>query len=74
MSWRSLTTMPRSGEFMIAEYAPTNWQYRCVHIRIPPTLNEPDLEERLNQFLRMHTRYARAWRPLVPPPTKIPEA
>lgn len=60
MAWKPLSTLPKEGKFLLARYAPTNWQYwvetEPFYLNEPPRLRENKL------------RYARAWDEMPPEP------
>ena len=58
--WRSLDTAPKTGTFLVAQYAPTNWSYYVATVRIPEGMGD--------RFRERQLLYARAWMPVPAPP------
>lgn len=63
--WEPMGNHPQDGTpFLIAQFAPTSWEFRVVEVR-PPRYMEG---EALRATIERQTRYARAWRPSFDPP------
>jgi hypothetical protein len=58
--WQPIETAPRSGKFIVASRAPTNWAYRVNTV----VLHAED-GERLREF---RLKYATHWMPMLPDP------
>ena len=58
--WQGMESAPRNGRFMVANYAPTSWEYWPTAVAMHPEL--PDRHRELQ------LKYARAWMPLPPAP------
>lgn len=58
--WRPIDTAPKSGKFLVAVYAPTNWSYWVSTVNLH--------EEDGPRLREMRLKYARAWMPMIPEP------
>lgn len=68
--WRPISTAPKTGKFLVARYAPTNWSYTVSTVFLHDYGNSERDKKSMWTQRRIALQYARAWMPIPDEPSK----